>query len=396
MPLTARQIETAKPADKDYKLTDAQGLYLLVKKSGAKYWCLKYRFAGKEKKLSIGVYPNITLAQARSCREDARRILAQGKDPSHEKQVSRRAHHDATACTFKVIAQEWFTHKARLWTARYLDDQVARIGNTLYPAIGSRPVADIKPLEVLDALRTIEAQGKLEALRKTRQVCVQIFDYAIATGRATSNPATTLNTVLLPPERQNNRALTDAQLAVFLRDLTCSTSLMALATRLLMLTALRSSELRLGQWHEIDLGKAVWVLPKERMKMRRPHVVPLSRQALAIVQQIKDLTTKRNSLYLFPSVSRSDRPRDRKCINDFLLQRGWHAHTTAHGFRHVFSTLAHDNDFNTAWIELQLAHVDKNSIRGTYNHALYLDGRREMMQWYADHLDKLENEKPTS
>ncbi|WP_447887039.1 tyrosine-type recombinase/integrase [Serratia fonticola] len=393
MPLTARQIETAKPADKDYKLTDAQGLYLLVKKSGAKYWCLKYRFAGKEKKLSIGVYPEVTLAQARSCREDARRLLAEDKDPSHEKQASKRVHHDATACTFKVIAQEWFAHKARLWTLRYLDDQVARIENNLYPAIGNRPVADLKPLEVLDCLRVIEAQGKLEALRKTRQVCVQIFDYAIATGRATSNPATTLNTVLLPPERQNNRALTDAQLAVFIHDLARSTSLMALATRLLMLTALRSSELRLGEWHEIDLDRAVWEIPKERMKMRRPHVVPLSRQALAVLHQIKTLTAVRGSSYLFPSVSRPDRPRDRKCINDFLQQRGWHDHTTAHGFRHIFSTVAHDHDFNTAWIELQLAHVDKNSIRGTYNHAQYLDSRRQMMQWYADYIDSLENDE---
>lgn len=146
MPLTARQIETAKPADKDYKLTDAQGLYLLVKKSGAKYWCLKYRFAGKEKKLSIGVYPEVTLAQARSHREDARRMLAEGKDPSHEKQANKRTHRDTTTCTFNVIAQEWFTHKARQWTPRYLADQMARIENNVYPAIGNRPVADIKPL----------------------------------------------------------------------------------------------------------------------------------------------------------------------------------------------------------------------------------------------------------
>ncbi|MFZ1875372.1 MAG: site-specific integrase, partial [Chania sp.] len=191
----------------------------------------------------------------------------------------------------------------------------------------------------------------------------------------------------------NNRALAGVQFAAFMHDLTQAEKLMALATRLLILTSLRSSELRLGEWHEIDVDKALWEIPKERMKMRRPHVVPLSRQALAILAQIKTFTAARGSSYLFPSVSRPDRPRDRKCINEYLQQLGWHDHTTAHGFRHVFSTVAHDHDFNSAWIELQLAHVDKNSIRGTYNHAQYLDGRREMMQWYADYIDSLSSEK---
>lgn len=389
MALTARQIDTAKPADRDYKLADAAGLYLLVKKSGAKYWCLKYRFGGKEKKLSIGVYPFITLAQARAERDKARRMIADGTDPSHDKQSRKRALRESTANSFKAIATEWFAHKARQWTARYLADQVARIESHIYPSLAHRPVSEIKPLEVLGCLRAIESRGRLETLRKTRQICVQIFAYAIVTGRATSNPADYLSTALLSPERGNNRCLTAGQLPGFMRDVLQSGHLAAKATRLLMLTALRTGEMRLGRWDEVDFEKAVWEIPAERMKKRRPHIVPLSRQALALLVEIKTLTAGLNSPYILPGGPRADKPRGRRFINECLISLGWHDHTTAHGFRHTFSTLAHDEGFNTAWIELQLAHVDKNSIRGTYNHALYLDDRRSLMQWYADRLDGL-------
>ncbi|MCW1829283.1 integrase arm-type DNA-binding domain-containing protein [Enterobacter asburiae] len=389
MPLTVRQIESARPADRDYKLTDGQGLYLLVKTSGARYWNLKYRFAGKEKKLTIGVYPAVTLAQARQQRDEARRLLAGGKDPSYEKQARKQALRESVASTFRTLAEEWFTHMARRWTPRYLEDQRARIENHLFPVIGERPVTDIRPLEILNALRVIEAQGKLEALRKTRQACVQVFDYAIATGRATVNPASALSSVLLPPERQHHRALTGTQLGECMRDMEASENLMALATRLLALTAVRTGELRLATWDEFDFTRALWEIPKERMKMRRPHMVPLSRQALALLAEIKLRTAARQSHFVLPGARRSDQPRSRKCINEFLQQAGWHVFTTAHGFRHAFSTLTHDHDFSSAWIELQLAHVDKNAVRGTYNHAQYLEGRREMMQWYADYLDHL-------
>lgn len=387
MALTARQIDTAKPSDKDYKLTDAQGLYLLVKKSGAKYWCLKYRYGGKEKKLSIGVYPSVTLAQARSERDKARRMIAEGTDPSHEKQTRKRALHDSTACTFNVIAAEWFAHKTRIWTPRYLADQIARMENKVCPVIGHRPVSEIKPLEVLHCLQSIEAEGKLETLRKARQICSQIFDHAVVTGRATSNPVVYLSRALLSPVRRNNRSLNAEQLPAFMRSLSESGQFMAMGTRLLMLTGLRTGEMRLGRWEEVDFDKAVWEIPQERMKKRRPHVVPLSRQALALLVELKALADARHSPFILPSALRDDRPRARRCVNDFLIQLGWHEHITAHGFRHTFSTLAHDAGFNTAWIELQLAHVDKNSVRGTYNHAQYLDDRRAMMQWYADMLD---------
>ena len=389
MPLTVRQIEAAKPADKDYKLSDGQGLYLLVKKSGARYWNLKYRFAGKEKKLVIGVYPDISLAQARQKRDEARKLLAEGKDPSYEKQARKLAIRESMACTFRTIAEELLTHMARRWTTGYQADQRARLENHVFPALGNRPVTGIRPMEILNFMRTIEEQGKLEALRKTRQLCAQVFDYAIATGRATVNPASTLSGVLLPPEKQQRRTLSEEQIGAFMYQITASGNLMSLATRMLVLTAVRTGELRLATWDEINFTEALWVIPKERMKMRRPHVVPLSRQVLALLEEIKTRTESRNSAFIIPGAFRKDLPRNRKCINEFLEQSGWHALTTAHGFRHTFSTILHDHDFSSAWIELQLAHVDKNVMRGTYNHAQYLDGRREMMQWYADYIDSL-------
>ncbi|HFV7173852.1 TPA: tyrosine-type recombinase/integrase, partial [Escherichia coli] len=251
----------------------------------------------------------------------------------------------------------------------------------------------IRPMEILNVLRSIEEQGKLEALRKTRQLCAQVFDYAIATGRATVNPASTLSGVLLPPEKQQRRTLSEEQIGAFMHQITASGNLMSLATRMLVLTAVRTGELRLATWDEINFTDALWVIPKERMKMRRPHVVPLSRQVLALLEEIKTRTESRNSAFIIPGAFRKDLPRNRKCINEFLEQSGWHALTTAHGFRHTFSTILHDHDFSSAWIELQLAHVDKNVMRGTYNHAQYLEGRREMMQWYADYIDSLMEKK---
>ena len=390
MALTARQAETAKPADKDYKLTDAHGLYLLVKTSGSKYWQLKYRFGGKERKLSIGVYPAVSLAQARSKREEARSMIAEGKDPSYEKQAQKRAHNTRTATTFKAIADEWFAHKSRQWSEGYLAEQVTRIETKICPVIGLRPVSEITPVEVLHCLKAIENEGKIETLRKTRQTCVNIFAYAIVTGRATANPADYLNTALLSPQSDSHRSLCAEQLPDFLSDLHRAVEqehLMALATRLLLLTVLRTGELRYGTWDEIDLDNALWDIPKERMKKRRRHVVPLSRQALDILKRVKDLTADCRSPYIFPGFRRHDQPRDAACIREVLKKIGWNEYATPHGFRHTFSTLAHDAGFNTDWVELQLAHVDKNSIRGTYNHALYLDDRRVMMQWYADLLD---------
>ncbi|WP_224651147.1 tyrosine-type recombinase/integrase [Pectobacterium versatile] len=391
MPLNARQIETAKPQDKEYKLTDGAGLYLLIKPNGAKYWRLKYRVAGKEKKLSIGVYPDISLAEARLKREEARKIVASGGDPSEQKQVERQAKKINIDNTFKAIALEWHEYKRPNWSKGYAEDLMEAFENDIFPDIGKRPVAEIKPLEMLTSLRKLEKRGVLDKLRKIRQACNQVFRYAIVTGRAENNPASELASALPPPKATHYPHLLPDELPDFLRALSTysGSKVTQLATRILMLTGVRTIELRQAEWKEFDFEKGLWEVPKERMKMRRPHLVPLSAQVIDALQQLQAVTGRYN--LVFPGRNDITKPMSEASINQVLKRIGYHGKATGHGFRHTMSTILHEQGYNTAWIELQLAHVDKNTIRGTYNHAQYLEQRRGMLQWYGDFVDGLEH-----
>ncbi|APS30903.1 tyrosine-type recombinase/integrase [Pectobacterium brasiliense] len=391
MPLNARQIETAKPQDKEYKLTDGAGLYLLIKPNGAKYWRLKYRVAGKEKKLSIGVYPDISLAEARLKREEARKIVASGGDPSEQKQVERQAKKINIDNTFKAIALEWHEYKRPNWSKGYAEDLMEAFENDIFPDIGKRPIAEIKPLEMLTSLRKLEKRGVLDKLRKIRQACNQVFRYAIVTGRAENNPASELASALPPPKATHYPHLLPDELPDFLRALSTysGSKVTQLATRILMLTGVRTIELRQAEWKEFDFEKGLWEVPKERMKMRRPHLVPLSNQVIDALQQLYAVTGRYN--LVFPGRNDITKPMSEASINQVLKRIGYHGKATGHGFRHTMSTILHEQGYNTAWIELQLAHVDKNTIRGTYNHAQYLEQRRGMLQWYGDFIDGLEH-----
>lgn len=391
MPLNARQIETAKPQDKEYKLTDGAGLYLLIKPNGAKYWRLKYRVAGKEKKLSIGVYPDISLAEARLKREEARKIVASGGDPSEQKQVERQAKKINIDNTFKAIALEWHEYKRPNWSKGYAEDLMEAFENDIFPDIGKRPIAEIKPLEMLTSLRKLEKRGVLDKLRKIRQACNQVFRYAIVTGRAENNPASELASALPPPKATHYPHLLPDELPDFLRALSTysGSKVTQLATRILMLTGVRTIELRQAEWKEFDFEKQLWEVPKERMKMRRPHLVPLSNQVIDALQQLQAVTGRYN--LVFPGRNDITKPMSEASINQVLKRIGYHGKATGHGFRHTMSTILHEQGYNTAWIELQLAHVDKNTIRGTYNHAQYLEQRRGMLQWYGDFVDGLEH-----
>ncbi|MBD8198669.1 tyrosine-type recombinase/integrase [Pantoea agglomerans] len=389
MPLNARQIDTAKPREKEYKLTDGGGLYLLIKPNGAKYWRLKYRVLGKEKKLSIGVYPDISLADARLKREEARKVVALGGDPSEEKRVEKLAQKASVENNFKAIALEWHEYKRTGWSKGYADDLMEAFENDIFPDLGKRPIAEIKPLEMLTTLRKLEKRGVLDKLRKIRQACNQVFRYAIVTGRAESNPASELSSALAAPKSQHFPHLLAEELPEFLQALEAysGSPITRLATRILMLTGVRTIELRLAEWKEFDLDKAIWEVPKERMKMRRPHMVPLSTQVVEALREIQT-ATGRYSL-VFPGRNDITKPMSEASINQVLKRIGYHGKATGHGFRHTMSTILHEQGYNTAWIELQLAHVDKNTIRGTYNHAQYLEQRREMLQWYGDYVDDL-------
>lgn len=391
MKLTARQVDTSRPKDKPYKLSDGGGLYLLVNPNGSRYWRLKYRIAGKEKLLALGVYPDITLAEARQKRADAKKVLAAGGDPGQEKQEEKQAKEQAVANSFERLAMEWHSHKSTSWSEGYAEHLLMYLKKDIFPFIGQKAITDISQVEMLNVLRKMEQRGVLDKLKKTRQACRQIFTYAIITGRAEHNPVSDLTGALKPPKQQHYPHLLVDQIPDFLRALSeySGSTITRNATRLLMLTGLRTIELRASEWADIDFDKGVWNIPSERMKMRRPHLVPLSSQVRELLEEIHQLTGR--GKYVFPGRNDAGKPMSEASINQVIKRIGYDGKATGHGFRHTMSTILHEQGYNTAWIETQLAHVDKNSIRGTYNHAQYLDGRREMLQWYADYMAALEN-----
>ncbi|MDM2972777.1 tyrosine-type recombinase/integrase [Citrobacter sp. CK198] len=389
MKLTARQISTAKPTEKPYKLSDGGGLYLLVNPNGSRYWRMKYRYAGKEKLLSIGVYPDVTLAEARDKRTEAKRMLAAGDDPSEVKQAAREAKSLAVNNSFELLALEWHEHKKPNWSSGYADDILEYLRKDIFPYIGKKAVTDIKPMSMLSVLKKMEERGVLDKLKKTRQACRQIFTYAIITGRAEFNPVADLAGALKTPKQQHFPHLMPAQIGPFIQAVNAYTGSKATraATLLLMYTSVRTIELRASEWAEFDLDNDLWQIPKERMKMRRPHLVPLSRQVKSHLLELKEITGW--GKYVFPGRNDARKPMSEASINQVIKRIGFAGKVTGHGFRHTMSTVLHEKGFNSAWIEAQLAHADRNTIRGTYNHAQYLDGRREMLQWYADYLDEL-------
>lgn len=388
--LNARQVGTAKGKEKPYKLADGGGLYLLVNPNGAKYWRLKYRTAGKEKLLAVGVYPDVSLADARAKRDEAKRLLAGGGDPSDNKKSEKQAKKLSIDNTFEALAREWHAYKHPNWSKGYSEDLMESFEKDIFPYIGKRPITDIKPLDILEALRKLEKRGVLDKMRKIRQACSQTFRYAIVTGRAENNPASELAGALAIQKHKHYPHLVASEFPEFLQCLSqySGSRITQIATRLLMLTGVRTIELRAAEWSEFDLDKGLWEVPKERMKMRRPHLVPLSEQVLLLLRQLQEMTGRFK--LVFPGRNDSTKPMSEASINQVIKRIGYHGRATGHGFRHTMSTILHEQGYNTAWIETQLAHVDKNSIRGTYNHAQYLDGRRDMLQWYADYMDSLE------
>lgn len=389
MKLTARQVSTAKPTDKPYKLSDGGGLYLLVNPNGSRYWRMKYRYAGKEKLLSIGVFPDVTLAEARDKRMEAKRVLAMGDDPSEVKQAAREAKSLAINNSFELLALEWHEHKKPNWSSGYADDILEYLRKDIFPYIGKKAITDIKPMTMLSVLKKMEERGVLDKLKKTRQACRQIFTYAIITGRAVYNPVADLAGALKTPKQQHFPHLMPAQIGPFIHAVNAysGSKVTRIATLLLMYTSVRTIELRASEWAEFDLDNDLWQIPKERMKMRRPHLVPLSRQVKQHLLELKEITGW--GKYVFPGRNDAHKPMSEASINQVIKRIGYAGKATGHGFRHTMSTVLHEKGFDSAWIETQLAHADRNTIRGTYNHALYLDGRREMLQWYADYLDEL-------
>ena len=389
MKLNARQVDTAKHREKAYKLSDGAGLYLEVVPSGSRNWRMKYRFNGKEKRMAFGVYSTVTLAQARALRDEAKKKLVEGIDPSTAKKEEKLVRDVLLNNTFQTVALEWHTTRAGRWSEGYAADILEAFNKDIFPFIGQQPINEIKPLVLLNVPKRMEFRGAIEKAKKARQRCSEAFRYAIVTGRAEYNPAAYLTSAMSGHESKHYPFLTVEELPDFFKALSGYTGspLVVLAARLLILTGVRTGKLQDAFWSGFDLVKAVWEILADRMKMKWPHLVPLSTQALEIVQQLKVMSGQYP--LVFPGRNDPSKTMSEASINQVFKRIGYTGKVTGHGFRHTMSTILHEEGFNTVWIETQVAHVDKNAIRGTYNHARYLEGRREMMQWYGDFIDEL-------
>jgi integrase len=397
MALTDIKIRSAKPRDKTYKLFDSGGLYLEVSTARSKYWRWKYRFAGKEKRLAFGVYPDVTLKAARDKRDSARQQLANGVDPGEARKAEKVA--QAGTESFEAIAREWHTRFSTQWVGSHGDRILRRFENDVFPWLGKRPIGEIKAPELLAVLRRIESRGALETTHRALQNCGQVFRYAVATGRAERDPTGDLRGALPPPKEKHHASLIEPKrIAELLRAIDGYQGYIVTksALRLAPLVFVRPGELRKGQWAEIDLEKAEWRIPGERMKMGEQHIVPLARQAVEILVELEPLTnrvfpSRPNALrYIFPSARTHERPMSENAVLAALRRMGYtKEEMTGHGFRSMASTLLHEQGWNHQAIERQLAHAERNQVSAAYNFAEHLSERRKMMQAWADYLDAL-------
>ncbi len=399
MPLTDKGVQAAKakPGAKVTKLSDGGGLQLWLFPDGAKRWRLSYRFADKQKLLAIGVYPAVGLKDAREAREDAKRLLEDGRDPSLAKKLAKAAKATASANTFDAIAAELLDKKRRESRAAATLGKVEWLLSLASPAIGARPVAGITAPEVLAVLRTVEARGLHETARRLRATIGEVFRYAVATGRADADPTGALKGALIAPTVQHRAALIEPKAfggvlrAIAAYDGAPETRA---ALELAALTFVRPGELRAAEWVEFDIDAAVWSIPGEKMKMKRPHLVPLAPRAVEILRDLQSITG--HGKFLFPSVRTPMRCMSENTINAALRRMGFAIdEMTGHGFRAVASTLLNESGkWNADAIEAQLAHVEGNAVRRAYQRADFLDERVRLMTWWADKCEEMRQALP--
>ncbi|MCY1295058.1 Prophage integrase IntA [compost metagenome] len=389
VPLTDSAVRTAKPREKLYRLSDTQGLCLEITTTGSKLWRFRYRFAGKPKMISLGAYPEVTLAKARELRTAARSLVADGVDPSLHKQAEKRAR-EAESYTFEKLAEEWYAYNSPRWAEATAYKARLYLDNDIIPAIGKRPAAEITRPDLVDLVRKVEARGTLNAAGKIRQWLNQVFRFGLAKGVVEANPATDLDVVAAhAPRARHHPHVPLSEIPELLEKLSAAACDLPtrVAIRLLLITGVRPGELRNAPWAEFDLQAGTWTIPAARMKARRPHIVPLPTQAVALLRELEELTGRYP--LAFAGRHNPDRSMSENTINKALRLIGYEGRQTGHGFRHLLSTELNGRGYNRDWIERQLAHGDKDEIRDTYNHANYLEQRREMMQAWADSIDAL-------
>ncbi len=392
MALTDIKIRNAKASEKPRKLGDDGGLFLLIQPSGGKLWRLKYRIDGKEKKLSLGRYPEISLQEARRRRDEARRSIAMGHDPAEEKKRAQVEAGILRSNTFDALAEEYLEKVALEGREAVTIKKSRWLLSLLSPGIGSQPVTDITPAELLSAIKVVHDKGNYETARRMRSFASRVFRYAVATSRAESDPASLLRGALIAPKVTHHAALLDEKSVGGLMrsiDTFSGQPLTCLALQLTPHVFVRPGELRRAEWSEFDFAKALWTIPAEKMKMRRPHVVPLSKQALAILEQAKVLSAGQQ--YVFSSLYPGTRPMSENTINAALRRLGYTSkEMTAHGFRALASTLLNESGrWSADAIERALAHDTSSTIRGNYSRGEHWHERVKMAQWWSDHLDAL-------
>mgnify|MGYP005634473701 CR=1 FL=1 len=396
MALTNIKVKTAKPKDRDYKLSDSGGLYLLVKKTGSKYWRLKYRFAGKEKMLALGVYgpnrSNVTLSHARIAREDAKQLLAKNIDPGLERKKQKIARRINADNTFQEIGLDWVAIRSEKWSERHASDVAWTLEKDIFPYVGGIPINDIDTQLLRPVIDRVQNRGALETASRLRQRCSAIFRHGMALGVCTSDPAENLKTVMLSRPSKNLPSLSEEEFPIFLRKLN---SYMAenqtmLALRLMALTFVRTEELIGGRWEEINFNQKIWNIPPERMKRSKPHYVPLAKQTLVVLNELHAITGQGELMLPKRGMIRETKSMSNGTILRVIDRIGYRNRMSGHGFRSVASTALNESGlFNFDAIERQLSHEEENEVRAAYNKARYMPERREMMQWWADHLDQL-------
>jgi len=391
MRLSTAKIQNATAQKKTVRLFDGRGLYLEIAPTGSRWWRFKYRFAGKEKRISLGVYPDVGLKKARDRRDEMRKLVADGIDPSAARKQQKLMALDAAANTFEAVAREWFEKHSANWEASYSVKLLARLEANIFPWLGDRPIRDIKPPELLSVLRRVESRGVLETAHRLMNYCGNIYRYAVATGRAERDISSDLRGALPPSTPQHHASVTDPEgVAALLRaiDGYRGSNVTRYALQLAPLVFVRPGELRKAEWSEIDLEAGEWRIPPGRMKMKTKHIVPLSSQAVAILRALQPLTGKGH--YLFPGARSRERCMSENTVNGALRRLGWSgSEMTGHGFRSMASTLLNEQGWNRDAIERQLAHTERNSIRAAYNYAEHLPERRRMMQAWSDYLHTL-------
>ena len=397
MKLNDRQIKNAKPAEKPFKLNDGKGLYLYINTSGGKLWRFDFSHNGKRKTLSIGKYPTISLVEARQAAENARRLLVSGQDPSEAKQQEKRERQAAALNTFESIARRWHTDNLHRWKENHAARVLRYFETDVFPAIGAMSIQEIRVSDIKAVIDGVMARGVNNTAEKIREWTGAIFDYAVMLEVVETNPAYSLRKYIPAKQTDHRPALPREELTEFFRRLILAEiePQNRIALILNMLTFLRSTELRGGQWNEIDFDAAIWTVPAQRMKHEKtapkpPHAVPLADWTLELLAELKELTG--NTSFLFPSRTKTDGFISDATISRIIERMGYKGRVTPHGFRSLASSVLNEQGFNPDAIERQLAHIENNKIRAAYNRADYLNERKEFMQWYSDFLRERYNQ----